>query len=171
MLTRRYSFTQISALLALFLLLAQPSAQANDRANDRADIIELSSQYAWGIDTLDRKQLARVFMPDARAHYTIVNDSPIELDERLEGFDAIYSWLKKSLGHRKGHDGLPWHFVTNHLVSLQGDRAELRFYMHNRPMAAGGVYTFQVVRTAEGWRVQELLLEEQIWDLSPYSGG
>ena len=152
----------------LFTLSVTASASSQTRAMDHAEIIELSSKYAWGIDTLDKELLATVFIPSAFAHYEIVNTSVIKLDEKLEGFDEIYQWLKKNLGHRKGHDGLPWHFVTNHVVDITNDTAVMRFYMHNRPMAAGGVYTFKLIRATEGWRVKALKLDEQIWDLSPY---
>jgi hypothetical protein len=147
---------------------APPMARQSDHSGDFRSVLELSSKYAWGIDTLDRTILESVFAKDATAHYVIVNDSPIKLDERLSGFEAIYAWLKKNLGHRQGHVGLPWHFVSNQLVTLQGDQADLRFYMHNRSGAAGGVYYMQAVRTAHGWRIKNMRLEEQIWDAGVY---
>lgn len=159
-------FTPLCLLAAV--LSAPANGQSVSSAADYVSVMELSSRYAWGIDTLDRKMLESVFTKDASAHYVIVNDSPIKLDEKLSGIDAIYNWLHKSLGHRKGHAGLPWHFVSNQLVALDGDKADLRFYMQNRPGAAGGVYYMQAVRTASGWRVNNLRLEEQIWHAEAY---
>lgn len=137
-------------------------------ASDYNAVLELSSRYAWGIDKIDRAMLETVFTPDANAHYVIVNDSPIKLDQKLSGFDAIFNWLNKSLGHRKGYEGFPWHFVSNQIVTIDGDKADLRFYMHNRPGAAGGVYYMKAVRTAKGWRINNLHLEEQIWHSEAY---
>jgi hypothetical protein len=167
----------VSLVLGLLLAIAplswaevDTSRAANDRlANDRLEVMQLSSKYAWGIDTMDRDLLATVFAKNAVADYVAVGDSPLELNEHLVGFETIFSWLHKSLGHRKGTAGLPWHYVTNQVVELHGDRADLRYYMHNRPMAAGGVYYVKAVRTAEGWRIERLRLEEQLWNSEFYS--
>jgi hypothetical protein len=135
---------------------------------DRLAIAELASQYAWGVDTLDRGLLGRTFASGATAHYLAVGPNPMNLDERLEGFDAIYGWLHANLAHRTGTEGVPMHFVSNELVMLEGDTATLRFYMHNRASSVGGVYTVEARRTPDGWRIGSLLLEEQTWDASAY---
>ncbi len=164
----------LSLLTVLALVIAanakadQNMKQSASAAEDRLDIIELSSRYAWGIDTVDRTLLARTFTPDAVAEYIGVGENPLDLNVRLEGFEKIYEWLHQSLSHRVGWKGLPWHFVENHLVELNGDTATMKFYMHNRPMAAGGIYTIAAVRTAEGWRIRHLKLEEQLWKAEFY---
>jgi len=155
----------IAIIVSLFLGI---NAHADEAAHDYLQIKELSSKYAWAIDTLDKDLLSQVFIQGATAHYEIVNESPIKLDDRIDGLDSIYDWLQKHLGHRKGTDGLPWHFVTNHIISIDGDTATLKFYMHNRTMAAGGIYTFDVTRTTDGWRVKNLHLAEQIWQYKSY---
>lgn len=157
------------AFISAMAVISQANAKPVDRSDDYWSVMELSSKYAWGIDTLDRSMLESVFAKDAKAHYVIVNDSPIKLDEKLSGFDNIYAWLQKSLGHRKGYEGFPWHFVSNQLVSIKGDQADLRFYMHNRPGAAGGVYYMQAVKTKQGWRVTDMRLIEQIWNSGAYN--
>ena len=159
----------VLAFVSAMAVMSQANAKSVDRSDDYLSVMELSSKYAWGIDMLDRNMLESVFTADAKAHYVIVNDSPIKLDEKLTGFDAIYTFLQKSLGHRKGYEGFPWHFVSNQLVSIKGDQADLRFYMHNRPGAAGGVYYMQAVRTKQGWRVKDMRLEEQIWNSGAYN--
>lgn len=160
-------------LVGSVLLLISSNAYAADKnlTPDGADywkIVELSSKYAWGIDTLDKEMLGNVFTEDATAHYRIVNDSPIKLDKTLSGFSSIYGWLKDSLGHRKGIEGFPWHFVSNQIVEINGNEGMLRFYMHNRPGIAGGVYYMKVTKTDKGWRVKDLRLDEQIWNASGY---
>lgn len=162
-----------AAMLLMFAAIATtradaPHGEGVSVALDRLDIIELSSRYAWGIDTVDRNLLARTFTPDAVAEYIGVGENPLDLNVRLEGFEKIYGWLHDSLGHREGWKGLPWHFVENHLVELNGDTATMKFYMHNRPMAAGGIYTINAVRTSEGWRIKHLKLEEQLWKADFY---
>lgn len=145
------------------------SAEPETRADDYFQILQTSSKYAWGIDTLDRQLLSTVFAPNAHAHYEIVNDSPIKLNEDLSGFGAIFSFLQRNLGHRKGLGALPWHFVSNQVIEMHGDQADMRFYMHNRPGAAGGVYHMHLVRTPQGWRVDDLRLDEQIWNAGAYA--
>lgn len=135
---------------------------------DRLALVELSHRYAWGVDTLDRATLATVFLPDARAHYLEVGTPYMGLDVRLDGLDEIWGWLHENLKGREGPAGLPMHFMSNHRVKLDGDRAKLVWYMHNRAMSAGGVYTVDAVRTDEGWRVASFLLEEQIWKPEAY---
>lgn len=158
--------------LAAALLVAQPAiadappaATPACTADDRLDILQLSSRYAWGIDSgVDRQMLASVFAEDAVADYVGVGENPFKLNEHLVGFEAIYAWLYKSLGHRKGTDAIPVHFNTNPLVECHGDSADLRFFMHSRAMAAGGVYRVNAVRTKAGWRIARLRLEEQTWN-------
>lgn len=171
-LTAAHPTTLRAMLLALALLLVlAPFARAEparDTASDRLDVIELSSRYAWGVDAVDRDALARVFAPDAVADYVAVGENAMTFNEHLVGFDNIFAWLHKNLGHRKGTAGLPMHFVTNHIVELHGDSADLRYYMHNRSMAAGGVYFVKAVRTPQGWRIASLRLEEQTWNPDHY---
>jgi hypothetical protein len=138
---------------------------------DRHAVAELISRYAWGVDTLERSAFEEVFLPDATAHYIGVGKDAIALDESLQGLDAIHAWLEENLGHRKGHDGLPWHFVSNQIVTLDGDTAKLRAYMHNRVLAAGGVYYVDAVKTDSGWRIKHLRLEEQTWNKDFYRQG
>ena len=55
----------------MMILLLSVGCLHSDRARetaDRAEIIALSSQYAWGVDRLDRALLARTFHAEATAH-------------------------------------------------------------------------------------------------------
>ena len=157
-----------SALCALMSFSASAGDGVDRATADRLALIELANRYAWGIDTLDRTMLSTVFTHDAVAEYVEVGSNVLGMNERLEGFDAIWTWLHAGLANRKGHDGLPMHYMTNHLVELNGDRARVRCFQHNRSLAAGGVYTMDAVRTEQGWRVQKLRLEEQIWKPEMY---
>ncbi|GEM_PF-694108 len=161
-------FRVVAPVLCVAVLGCATATDSRD-TRDRLAIAALASQYAWGVDTLDRELLGRTFASDATAHYLAVGPNPMNLDERLDGFDAIYGWLHANLAHRTGTAGLPMHFVSNELVTLEGDTATLRFYMHNRASSVGGVYTLAIRRTPDGWRIGSLLLEEQTWDASAYA--
>lgn len=160
----------LSLLLLGFGALLAAARPDSTWARDQIELTELTHRYAWAIDTLDREMLSRVFTPDAKAHYLEVGPEVLGLDVRLDGFDEIWAWLHEGLGHREGPAGHPWHFMSNHLIEIDGDQARLRYYMHNRPMAAGGVYYVTATRTPEGWRISRLRLEEQIWKPTAYSG-
>ena len=155
-------------VLVAFSALAAASAAASD-ADDRMALTELTHRYAFAIDTLDRALLSRVFTPDASAHYVEVGPPILGLDVQLEGFDSIYEWLREGLSHRKPSASLPQHFMSNHLIDLDGDKARMTYYMHNRAMAGGGVYYVDAIRTQAGWRIQKLRLEEQIWKPEAYT--
>ena len=160
-------FVALSLVAALAVLGAASQPDASD-VRDRLELVELTHRYAWAIDTVDRDELARFFTPDASAHYVEVGPKVLGLDVRLEGFDEIWDWLYQGLAHRKGPAGLPMHYMSNHLIELEGDTARLRYYMHNRSLAAGGVYYAEAVRTPAGWRVAKLRLEEQTWKPEVY---
>ena len=160
------------AIAVLGVGLVATWAHANTRAPraalDRHEVVELAHRYAHGVDRLDRALLATAFAPDAVAHYKVVGDAPYELDEHLEGFDAIYDWLSAALSSRG--DTTPWHFMSTSIVKLDGDTARMQVYMHNRPVDGVGVYTLDAARTAAGWRIQRLQLEERSLQLAPGPG-
>ena len=152
-------------MLAAAVLLASLALWRNAparRVADRQEVEALMYRYALGVDSLDREVLAGVFAPDAVAEYKAVEPSPFELDEHLEGFDNIFAWLESVLAERG--DARPTHFITNPLIELDGDRARLQVYMHNRGMTGGGVYRIDAARTPDGWRIQKLHLDEQTFD-------
>jgi len=126
---------------------------------DRQAVIQLIHQYAQGLDFRDKELLRRTFTADAVAEYEGVN---FPMHVRLEGFQAILEWLNAQVGDREG--AAPWHFMDTHVVTVKGDRATLRTYQHNRTLAGVGVYSVEAVRTAHGWRIQKLRLDERILD-------
>lgn len=132
---------------------------ALEREADRQAVIRLIHQYAHGIDGRDEALLRRTFLPDAVAEYEGVN---FPMDVRLEGIAAIWSWLAAQVGDREG--ATPWHYMDTELVDVDGDRAHMLVYQHNRLLSGVGVYTVDAVRTADGWRIAKLHLDERILD-------
>ncbi len=126
---------------------------------DRQAVIRLIHQYAHGIDSHDEALLRRTFTADAVAVYKGVN---FPMDVKLSGFPAILEWLNAQVGNREG--AAPGHFMDTHLVELDGNRATLKTYQHNRTLSGIGVYTVEAVRTSMGWRIQKLHLDERILD-------
>jgi hypothetical protein len=130
---------------------------------DRAQISDLLSRYFKAIDDkcLDRTTVEATFTADGR----IVRPN----GAALVGREAILDGQKKSFARfRATH-----HVTSDHIVDLDGDTARLRANltaMHlwsdeqrdpnslQTHFVAGGVFQVRAVRTADGWRINELTL-------------
>lgn len=132
---------------------------ALEREADRQAVIRLIHQYAHAIDGHDDALLARTFALDSVAEYHGVN---FPMDVRLNNFEEIRAWLKDQVGSRDG--AVPWHYMDTHLVEVDGNRATLKTYQHNRNLSGVGLYTIDAVRTSVGWRIAKLRLEERLLD-------
>jgi len=126
---------------------------------DRQAVIRLIHQYAHAIDGRDETLLRGTFTADAVAEYKGAN---FPMDVRLAGFPAILEWLNAQVGNRE--EAIPWHFMDTHLVEVNGNRASLKTFQHNRHLSGIGLYTVEAVRTAQGWRIQKLHLDERLLD-------
>ena len=119
---------------------------------DRVELHELGPRYAHLIDEQRWDDLPSIFTEAATADYrSIGGDQAL-----LHGLPAIRAWLESQLGQRV--DSVPWHYVTDTIVDLDGDTASCRAYMHNRYMRIVGVYETNAVRTPDGWRFEWLQL-------------
>lgn len=119
---------------------------------DRADIVQLTIDYCWALDTGRWDDLRHVFTADA------VTDLG---QGGQDGIDAIIERVSTALGPLDDSQ----HMVTNHQITVTGDQAEGRCYVqaqHIRRGAEGGeLYTVggryedRYRRTADGWRITE----------------
>ena len=117
---------------------------------DRLRIIEVTHRYCWALDSKSWDLLDEVFLPDATADLR----SPL-----LEGREAIKQRISRAIDPLD----LTQHTVTNHLVTVDGDTATSRTYLHSqhkRAAAEGGElyviagrYEDEWRRTPEGWRI------------------
>ncbi len=117
---------------------------------DRLAIIELTHRYCWALDSKQLDLLDTVFVQDAIAE---LRSAP------LEGREAI----RDRIGHALAPLDATQHTVTNHMVSIDGDRATSRCYLHSQHVRSGveggelyviaGRYEDELVRTPEGWRI------------------
>jgi hypothetical protein len=154
-----------SSFIAVFLLVfaacAQPNLEERVRTleveADRQAAIRLMHTYAHGIDSMDEALLRETFAEDAVAEYVGAN---FPMNERLEGIDAILTWLRANVGGRE--NAVPWHYMSTALVDVDGDRATVRTFQHNRTLSGVGLYTIEARRTSLGWRIGKLHLDERI---------
>jgi len=126
---------------------------------DRVELAELMHRYALGIDTAQFDDLRQVFTPDASIDFGSV-DQYVEGDTGVNGIDAIVGWFRTVLAPFP--DVL--HFMSNHVIDLDGDRARVRTCMHVLHMAMGGIYDADAVRTPAGWRFRRFRLDERRFD-------
>jgi len=126
---------------------------------DRVELAELMHRYALAIDTAQFDDLRQVFTPDASIDFGSV-DQYVEGDTGVNGIDAIVGWFRTVLAAFP--DVL--HFMSNHVIDLDGDRARVRTCMHVLHMAMGGIYDADAVRTPAGWRFGRLRLDERRFD-------
>jgi hypothetical protein len=127
-----------------------------DQIADRFEIGELLDRYAHAIDSWDWDLLRTVFTDDAVVDFSSVGQY-VEGEATIRGLDAIIAWYTMAL---EGFFGV-LHFMGNHRVLLDGDRATAKSYMHVLSMPMGGVYETAAVRTPEGWRISLMVLDER----------
>jgi hypothetical protein len=123
---------------------------------DRVELAELMHRYALAIDTARFDDLCHVFTVDASVDFGSV-DQYVEGETGVNGIERIIAWFRTVLAPFP--DVL--HFMSNHVVDLDGDRARIRTCMHVMHMPMGGVYDAQAVRTPAGWRLRHLRLDER----------
>jgi hypothetical protein len=118
---------------------------------DKEQIVEVLVRYATGIDSKDWPLLRTCWTEDVDADYGEVG--------RFAGADAITDLMKQL------HDtmGPTYHRLTNFAVTVEGERATARSYVHAVLQAvphdaaswveALGHYDDELIRTADGWRI------------------
>jgi len=139
--------------------MATPDIQ---RIADRLAIDDLLTAYTRAIDTGDWDRLDAVFTPDAR------------IDYRASGgiagaYPEVKAWLAKVLPMFPKRQ----HVLAQRDVVIDGDGARVTAYFLNPMLVSrdgapeqlwefGGYYHHRLVRTADGWRSEELV-EEIVW--------
>jgi hypothetical protein len=122
---------------------------------DRQAVVDVTIAYCWALDRNEYERLRDVFLPDATARLG---------DTECDGIDAIVARVDRALTPL--HDSQ--HLISNHEVSIDGDTATSRCYLHaqhvarpNDPEAlfvVAGRYEDQLVRTPAGWRIRRRVL-------------
>ena len=117
---------------------------------DRQEIIDLTISYAWLLDHGPRERLDTVFAEDAVCDYMSVI---------VEGLPAIIEKVRNALGPLDASQ----HIVSNQQVTIDGDTATCRCYLHAQHTLRGteggdnfviaGRYDDELIRTDDGWRI------------------
>lgn len=126
---------------------------------DRLAIEDLLHRYCNAIDTRDFQLLGEVFTIDGVGDYTASGGIRGTLPE-------IQAWLAQALSIFT----VVQHLVTNIRIDLRGDEATSTCYLFNplgwaaeggrtEMLYCGGVYRDQLVRTPQGWRIRERVIQ------------
>jgi 3-phenylpropionate/cinnamic acid dioxygenase small subunit len=132
--------------------------------SDRIQIHDLLVRYTVAIDTKDWALLDTCFTPDARLDYTSAGG--------VKGpYPEVRRWLEQALA--------PFpttvHYVTNSVVTLEGDAARARTAVLNPMVFAnpdgsrhlftvGATYVDRLAWTPDGWRIAERIEEQAFLD-------
>jgi hypothetical protein len=125
---------------------------ANER-NDISEIVNILNLYAVAVDTLQWDIFDQVFTPDVHLEYPRSEWNDLETFKK--DFHAAH---------------LPYdttqHMVMNHMVKVNGDKANAMSYVNARIIRAvpnvgggnfweiGAWYDDELVRTPKGWRIK-----------------
>ena len=119
---------------------------------DRAALLDLVHRYAVTVDARDLAGLADGFSDHAAAEYAG--------GVRLEGREAIRSFMAEAFQTHMGIDCPSTHLMTNTLVDLDGDEAGLRTTaiacltgQPGKVIVRGLRYTDRCIREGQRWRV------------------
>ena len=104
-------------------------------AADRVELGELLHRYAWAIDKWEWSLLDQVFTEDAEVDFSSVGQY-VAGESVLRGRKAIVTWLRDSI--KPFPDVL--HFLSNQIVTLEGDEARITTYMQVLHLPMGGIY-------------------------------
>jgi hypothetical protein len=125
-----------------------------EQAASRLEILDLFARYCHAVDRYEFSLFEDVFVDDLEADYSEVRrpgEEPI-----IHGRAAFAAWLEESMA--KIGPGMT-HYMTNHLITLDGDQATIVSHNHVLNVSMGGVYHSRAVRTDDGWRIASIRFE------------
>ncbi|MGA4800739.1 nuclear transport factor 2 family protein [Streptomyces lavendulocolor] len=127
---------------------------------DRLDVIDTCTRMGWYTDQRDWDALEQVFTDEVRLDYT-----------SLDGGEPAVVPAKGLVGAWSGLLGAftaTQHVFSNFLVDLDGDTAVCTAMFqathrlpneHGGPLwTLGGHYRFALVRTGDGWRINDVVM-------------
>jgi pantothenate kinase len=123
---------------------------------DRMEIIDTETRYATGVDTRDRDVYRSCFTDEME-----LDMSGMGMGEPMKISSEV--WADQAISLVSGFEATQ-HIITNHVITIEGDRATCVAYVqaqHFNPQnmyTVGGTYTNTLVRTPEGWKISKLKL-------------
>jgi ketosteroid isomerase-like protein len=121
---------------------------------DREQIREAFNRYAFGVDSSDAEAVLSVFDDPC----TLIAQQPGKPPRCYEGRAAVERFFNKAVNNDMK---LLRHRITNHLIKVDGDRADARLYwdeireQNGQLILGGGIYFDKLRRVGDGWKFTE----------------
>jgi hypothetical protein len=136
---------------------------------DRLEIVENLARYHHAVDDKDWSALSTLLTEDAVAEYRSLNSVELfGLEGVYEGRAAVLEWIRAGQ-EPFNFNGAPTHFMTNHVVTIDGSAASTRSSFNDVDLPSGlmigtGNYICEHIRTEQGWKITRMLLEQRLCD-------
>ena len=128
----------------------------NQTLLDRMEIIDVQTRYATGVDTRDRDVYRSCFTGEID-----LDMSGMGMGEPMKVSADV--WVDQALSLVSNFESTQ-HMITNHVITVDGDRAicvayvQAQHYNPQNTYTVGGYYANTLVRTPEGWKISKLRL-------------
>jgi ketosteroid isomerase-like protein len=129
---------------------------------DREQIREAFNRYAFGVDSSDAEAVLSVFDDPC----TLIAQQPGKPPRRYEGRAAVERFFNKAVNNDMK---LLRHRITDHLIKVEGDRADARLYwdeireQNGQLILGGGIYFDKLRRVGDGWKFTERHAMSTYW--------
>jgi hypothetical protein len=127
---------------------------------DRMDILQLLAKYCHIVDDCTFEKLPDVFTEDAVLDYSSLGATVQGRRTKIEGVREFMDFLS---GTMSGLGPGLTHFMTNHLITVRGDEADVVSHNHVLNIPQGGHYTSHARRTPEGWRIDRFTFQNRLF--------
>jgi hypothetical protein len=128
--------------------------------DDYNAIVRRRFEYALGIDTRDWELLRSIFTDEIEMDFSSYSGQPgakLRADDWINGCKVLFTGLDATQ-----------HVMTNPIVDVDGDRAQLRMYMKaehflqndsgSDDFALGGYYQDRLIKTDGEWKIEAVTL-------------
>ena len=137
-----------------------PTEDDIQRCIDRMDILQLFAKYCHIIDECTFTRLPEVFAEDAVLDYTSLGESVAGKSTKMCSVQEFIDFLTVTMAEMG--PGLT-HFMTNHLIEVHGDEADIVSHNHVLNIPQGGHYTSHARRTPAGWRIDRFKFQNRLF--------
>ena len=137
-----------------------PTENAIQVCIDRMDILQLFAKYCHIVDDCTFDMLPEVFAEDAVLDYSSLGPTVLDRRTRMEGVQEFIDFLTTTMAGMG--PGLT-HFMTNHLIEVHGDEADIVSHNHVLNIPQGGHYTSHARRTPQGWRIDRFTFQNRLF--------
>ena len=143
---------------------------AAEEALAHCHIQSLLSLYYQALDAGDFDRLEREVMAEDATWNVIQLASTGRVEDKVTGRSEVLAWFQKMLsGEVSMSEGTVLHFLSTHLIQVDGDRATSTSHLQavstpTMQILATGVAEAEHVRTRAGWRIRLYKVTERITD-------